>query len=200
MTAGRAGTGGRDPTSTLRSMAMLPTSRILTTVVASFALAAPASAADPLLSGYAGPGGGEQTLLGAEEPRAPSGAEGGSPRAPSGAEGGSPLAPSRAAVPEVGKAPAVIVDAAPLTPQPSKKRRERSEPDHRRSSDTAPAAASLATVSAVRYPAASADAWAFSLTDIVIGLMLALLVLVAVARGTARLGASPKSSRAADVV
>lgn len=189
MTAGRVGTGGRVPTSTLRSMAMLPTSRILTTVIASFALAAPASAADPLLSGYAGPGGGEQTLLGAEEPRAPSGAE-----------VGSPLAPSRAAVPEGGKAPAVIVDAAPLTPQPPKKRRERSEPAHRRSSDTAPAAASLATVSAVRYPATSADAWAFSLTDIVIGLVLALLVLVAVALGTARLGASPKSSRAADVV
>jgi len=180
-------------------MAMLPTSRILTTVIASFALAAPASAADPLLSGYAGPGGGEQTLLGAEEPRAPSGAEGGSPLAPSRAavpEVGSPLAPSRAAVPEVGKAPAVIVDAAPLTPQPSKKRRERSEPDHRRSSDTAPAAASLATVSAVRYPATSADAWAFSLTDIVIGLVLALLVLVAVVLGTARLGASPRAMTA----
>lgn len=165
---------------------MLPTSRILTIVIASFALAAPASAADPLLSGYAGPGGGEQTLLDSEVPSAPAGTKGGSPKTLS-----SP------ATLEVGAAPVVVADAAPLTPQPATKRRERPRPEPRTASDSAPPAAKLATVSAVRYPATSADAGAFSLRDIVVALVLALLLLLAVAVGTARLGAGPASGRAA---
>jgi len=163
---------------------MLPTSRILTIVIASFALAAPASAADPLLSGYAGPGGGEQTLLGSEVLPAPGGAKGGSPKAPA-----SP------ATLQVGAAPVVIADAAPLAPQPARQRRERPRPEPRQASDSAPSAAKLATVSAVRYPATSADVGAFSLTDIVVPLVLALLLLLAVAVGTARLGAGPSSGR-----
>jgi hypothetical protein len=167
---------------------MLPTSsRVLTVILASFALAAPAWAADPLLSGYSGPGGGEQTLLGAEEPPAPVGPKGGSSPPP-------PLA----AVPKVGKAPVVIVDATPLTPRPVQQRQERPRSDRQRASDPPPAAARLATVSAVSYPATSADAWAFSLRDIVITLLLALLALITVALGTARLAARPESGRAPD--
>ncbi len=172
--------------SALLSTPMPPTSRILALVIASFALAAPASAADPLLSGYSGPGGGEQALLGSELLPAP---------APGGREGGSLQAPVRAAVPEVGKAPiAVIAAAAPLTklpPQPrgagrSTQPRGSQQPGRRGGKQ----AARSNPVAAVTYPATSSDAEILS-PSTVLGLLLAGAALLGIALGTARLAGRP---------
>lgn len=169
--------------SALLSTPMLPTSRILALVIASFALAAPASAADPLLSGYSGPGGGEQALLGSELLPAP---------APGGREGGSLQAPVRAVVPEVGKAPiAVIAAAAPLTAQPAQSTQPRgaagSQQPGRRGGKQA---ARSNPVAAVTYPATSSDAEILS-PSTVLGLLLAGSALLGIALGTARLAGRP---------
>lgn len=172
--------------SALLSKLMLPTSRILTLVMASFALAAPASAADPLLSGYSGPGGGDQAVLGAELLPGPGGGEGSSLEAP-----------ARAAEPEAGEAGiAAITAAAPLTPQPAQPRNAGGSPPAgapgrppergqagRRENRRAAAPVRLA---AVTYPASSSDAELLSLPAF-LGLLLALAALLGVALGTTRL-------------
>jgi hypothetical protein len=84
------------------------------TLLSVLALAAPAAADDPLLSGYSGPGGGEQTVLGSEL-IGPAKSKGGSLRAsprqtaaPATADGAptatTPVAPPLSPTPQVGGA------------------------------------------------------------------------------------------------
>jgi len=169
---------------------MLPTLRILTIVMACFALAAPASAADPLLSGYSGPGGGDQAILGTEVLPAPGGPEGGSLQA---------LA--RAPVPAVEAAPteaptARITAAPPLTPRPAQRREATGPPQAGapgRGTERRPSgrregerAANPTPLAAVTYPASSANAEALSLSTI-LGFLFAVAGLLGIALGTARL-------------
>lgn len=173
---------------------MLPTPRILAIVIASFAFAAPASAADPLLSGYSGPGGGDQAILGTEVLPAPGGLKGGSPQAP-----------VRAVEIEPEKAPIAAITAAPsLTPQPAKRRApsrssEGGAPGRR--TERGPVAraggeraADPALLAAVTYPATSSDAEIVS-SSTVLGMLLAVAALFGVGLWTARLAGRPATSR-----
>ncbi len=168
---------------------------MLTVVVASLALAAPASAADPLLSGYSGPGGGDQAVLGTEVLPGPGGSKGGSLQAS-----------ARVAIPAVSAASvAAVAAAAPLTPRPVPPRRTersavsgpgttRKQPRRLVSEATSPrrqereATSDQAAFATVAYPPAAADAGTFPLpAEAVVGSLMALVALVGVAVGTARL-------------
>ena len=171
---------------------VLLVSRLFAVVVACLVLAASASAADPLLSGYSGPGGGDQALIGGKATPASKRSGDGSLRAGAGAG-------ARGS----GEAPVVIAADVPLTAQPAP---QGGTPDRGRGSaprrgasragggtsrdrtdEPGSDAAPFAVVSAVRYPATSADTGPLLSTEAVLGLLLACLALAGVAVGTARL-------------
>ena len=177
--------------------------RVLTVTLASLLLAvAPATAADdPLLSGYSGPGGGDQSLLGSG--LVPPGKGGGSLKAP---------APTvSAAVQGVSGVPATQPDYPALKPSPPAPggvrgargpgRRAGSSPTKRKASSPTPAPAastpSEPPTAASAPPArdrASAGASLFTFAN-VLGVVLGLVVLGATALGTARLSAAaPRSA------
>lgn len=187
---------------------MSVTSRASATTVAVLLLAAPAATADPLLSGYSGPGGGDQRLLGAELLPAPSGSGSGSGSARGGSAqggaGGSLESAFRGAVPAVGSAPvAVIAAAAPLSPEPARARpqpaRDRQAPA--RSSESTRARGTVkagraagstpqvvpAARTTVRYAAATAGAGALLGTEAILVLLLAVVALAVLALVTRRL-------------
>jgi hypothetical protein len=164
---------------------------LLAVVVLLSAAPAPALATDPLLSGYGGPGNGEQVVLGSKLLGPPGG----------GSKGGSLRAAAPAATapaPAVSTPRATAAPSAPASPKaasnPAAKHRGATTAKHRRA--TAPAATTpkarqlpAAAPAVVPYPsrASSAGGLPLSAGDLVV-LLLAGLALAGTAFGLRRLG------------
>lgn len=167
----------------------------LTLTFALLALPGSAGASDPLLSGYGGPGGGEQSVLGAETlGGGGSGGDGGS-----GSSGAAPVDESLRAAAAPAATPQGTATAA--VPKLSKKPR-RSGTEHRAGATSGSAkgagtttAAQAAAPALVSYPSRSTDGGGSPLSGgAVAALLLGLVALVLLGLGLRRLSpAGPQS-------
>lgn len=173
------------------------------TLLSLFVFATPALADNPLLSGYSGPGGLDQSLLGGGLV----GGGGGSSKG-GGGSGGSLRAPARAVATAAPGAAGTLADVSrvpPLTPKPS--RTVATPAAKRESPAVAPAAktpASASGTASAGAPAATAtrtatqgsgggSSFPISAADLLV-LLLGAAALLGLARVTARLGAPPAPS------
>jgi hypothetical protein len=165
--------------------------------VALVALPGVASASDPLLSGYGGPGGGEQAVLGAETLGGGSGGSG---------SGGTGSGTGAAATPNESlraTAPAVAQQAAPTTAAPKRSNKPHREGAKKGSGGTASgtakgAAATPAPAAApavVSYPSRSTEGGGSPLSGgAVLAVLLALAAVVLLGLGLRRLSSAAPTS------
>jgi hypothetical protein len=168
--------------------------------VALVALPGVASASDPLLSGYGGPGGGEQAVLGAETLGGGSGGSGGSGSGGNGSGTGAAATPNESLR---ATAPAVAQQAAPTTAAPKRSTKPHRDGAKKGSggtvSETAKGAAATPAAAAapavVSYPSRSTEGGGSPLSGgAVLAVLLALAAVVLIGLGLRRLSSGAPTS------